>query len=56
MLHIRMAPTEQQDLLAALDVFLSLPLYLAKQDRRINKAHWSCPRHGTVFTQQDLQA
>lgn len=43
MLHIRMAPAEQQDLLAALDVFLSLPLYVAKQDGRINKAAGAAP-------------
>lgn len=44
MLRIRMAPAEQQDLLAALDVFLSLPLYLAKQARRINKGWRELPQ------------
>lgn len=44
MLHTRTAPAEQQDLLAALDVFLPLPLCLAKQDRRINRAGLELPR------------
>jgi len=56
MLHIRMAPAEQQDLLAALDVFLSLPLYLAKQDRRVPTAGRRCRGHGSVLARRDLQA
>lgn len=38
-----MAPAEQQALLAALDVFLSLPLYLAKQDFKSTRLTGAAP-------------
>lgn len=44
-----MAPAEQQDLLAALDVFLSLPLYLAKQGFKSTRLTGAAPGMAQYF-------